>query len=395
MNVYPFDIRIDQSQLDKIMHRVKAYDWHEMPEIAEYGDRWAYGADMAYMQELCSYWHTHYDTRRMADILNAFDNFKAPVSTHDGEMNIHFIKENGSGTNPKTLLLTHGWPGSVLEFVDVIRPLAHPEEFGGNAEDGITVILPSLPGYGFSDKPKTPIGPIETARIWDTLMRENLGIADYVAQGGDWGSVITGCLGLNHSTQKGGGCAAIHLNMYGLRALAAIPESEEEKNWAARFEASMQAEGGYFHEQSTKPQTLSYAMMDSPVGACAWIVEKFHGWSRLPEKDGTRHIESCYTKDQLLDNVMLYLLTRTFNTATWFYRAFGENPAFIPPDDKVAVPTGIANFFDPFFAFPSRRMVECGYNVVHWQDYPDYGHFAALESGMVFVKEIQDFMQKL
>ncbi len=388
MKAEPFTIQIDQAAIDQIITRVRDYQWHEMPEIAAGGDRWAYGADMRYLQELCAYWQSDYDWRRVEARLNSFDNYIAEI---DG-MQVHFIYEQGSGSNPKPVLMTHGWPGSVLEFIDIIRPLAHPEEFGGDPEDGLTIICPSLPGYGFSGKPKTPIGPQETAALWDRLMREVLDIPSYIAQGGDWGSVVTGCLGLSHSAHQGGGCEAIHLNMYGLRVADAKPETQEEIDWITDAQLLMAAEGGYLHVQSTKPQSLSYAMMDSPVGTCAWIVEKFYGWSVLPEAG---NIESRYSKDQLLDNVMVYLLTRSFNTSIWFYYAYVHNPPAIPTGEKVTVPTGIAAYHDPFLKFPPRRMVEVGYHVTHWQDYPEWGHFAAMESGEVFVNEIRDFVKSL
>ena len=375
---------------DSIHAKVAAYEWHEMPVIESGGDRWAYGADMEYMKELCAYWLDGYDWRRTEAQLNGFDNYTAEI---DG-LPIHFIIEEGSGDTPAPLLMTHGWPGSVLEFAEVIQPLAHPERFGGKAEDGLTIICPSLPGYGFSGKPPRPLGPRTVAAMWNTLMRETLGFESYIAQGGDWGSVITALLGLHHGTDTGGGCRAIHLNMYGLRG-DETPETPEEKAWAERMGSVMQAESAYLQLQGTKPQSLSYAMMDSPVGVCAWIVEKFHGWSDIKGTDGTRHLENRYTKDQLLSNVMLYLTTRSFNTATWIYRGFFEEQPRIPAGKRIEVPVGIGNFAEPYFAFPPRRMVEHSHNVVHWSDYTQAGHFAALEDGEQFVREIRSFLSAL
>lgn len=269
----PFKVDIPQSIIDGILAKVRQYEWHEMPIIDDGGDRWAYGTDMAYMKELCEYWTHHYDWRAFETKLNAFPQFKTEI---DGQ-EIHFLHVKGSGANPQPVLLTHGWPGSVLEFYDVIEPLAHPEKFGGNAEDGLTLIVPSLPGYGFSGKPKKPVGPKFTAALWDRLMREVLGYDTYIAQGGDWGSVVTGWLGYEHGINKGGGCKAIHLNMYGVRP-PALPETEEEKKWAEGAAFMFEMEGAYLRLQMTKPQSLSYAMMDSPVGAAAWIVEKFATW---------------------------------------------------------------------------------------------------------------------
>jgi microsomal epoxide hydrolase len=385
----PFKIDIPQATLDAIAAKVRAYQWHEMPEIAEGGDRWAYGTDMLYMRELCDYWVSKYDWRKAEAALNRFPQFKATV---DGQ-EIHFIHVKGSGTAPQTLLLTHGWPGSVFEFYEVIEPLAHPEKFGGNAEDGVNLVVPSLPGYGFSGKPKRPIGPKGTAALWDRLMRETLGYGEYIAQGGDWGSLVTGYLGYLHSRKKGGGCKAIHLNMWGLRP-ALMPETEAEQKWAAGAAMTFELEGAYLRLQMTKPQTLSYGMMDSPVGAAAWIVEKFNSWSDRRGKDGKEHIENAFSKDQLLTSVMIYLVTKTFNTATWFYRGlFEEGGNGMEPGTTVEVPTGIANFPKEFLVFPPRSMVEKAYNVVRWTDFEHGGHFAAFETGKVFADDVRAFVK--
>lgn len=387
----PFKVDISKSVLDAIARKVAAYDWHEMPEIAQGGNRWAYGADMEYMRELCGYWTTDYDWRKWEAHLNSQPQF---ITTIDGQ-DIHFIHVKGSGSAPEPVLLTHGWPGSVLEFYDVIEPLAHPEKFGGNAEDGVTLVIPSLPGYAFSGKPKTPIGPKGTAALWDKLMRDVLGYKTYIAQGGDWGSVVTSFLGYNHSTLKGGGAKAIHLNMFGMRP-AAMPETEEEQKWAAAAGMTFELEGAYLRLQMTKPQTLSYAMMDSPVGAAAWIVEKFHAWSDKRGPDGTEHIENAFTKDQLLTSVMIYLVTRTFNTATWFYRGmFEDGGANMAPGTRIDIPVGIANYPKEFLVFPPRSMMDQGFNVVHWAEFDHGGHFAAMETGKVFADDVRNFVKQV
>ncbi len=387
----PFKIDISKSVLDAIARKVTAYDWHEMPEIPEGGNRWAYGADMTYMRELCAYWTTDYDWRKWEAHLNSQPQF---TTTIDGQA-IHFIHVKGSGSAPEPVLMTHGWPGSVLEFYDVIEPLAHPEKFGGNAEDGVTLVIPSLPGYAFSGKPKTPIGPKGTAALWDKLMRDVLGYKTYIAQGGDWGSVVTSFLGYNHSTLKGGGAKAIHLNMFGMRP-AALPETEEEQKWAAAAGMTFELEGAYLRLQMTKPQTLSYAMMDSPVGAAAWIVEKFHGWSDKRGPDGKEHIENAFTKDQLLTSVMIYLVTHTFNTATWFYRGmFEDGGANMAPGTRIDIPVGIANYPKEFLVFPPRSMMDKGFNIVHWADFDHGGHFAAMETGTVFADDVRAFVKQI
>ena len=387
----PFIIDIPQGKLDAILAKVRAYEWHDMPEIEPGGNRWAYGADMEYMKELCAWWVEKFDWRAAERKLNAFPQFHAEV---DG-LKIHFIHVKGSGSKPETLVLTHGWPGSIFEFIDVIERLAHPEKFGGKAEDGVNVVVPSLPGYGFSGKPKKPLGPKATAALWDKLMREVLGYHSYIAQGGDWGSVVSGWLACNHSTATGGGCKAVHLNMWGVRP-AVLPETEDEQKWAAGAAMTFELESAYMRLQMTKPQTLSYGMMDSPVGAAAWITEKFHGWSDRRGTDGSEHIENAFTKDQILTNIMIYLVTGTFGTATWFYRGMMEEGGTnMAPGTRIEVPTGIANFPKEFLVFPPRSMVEKGYNITRWTDFEHGGHFAALETGAVFADDVLAFVKQV
>ena len=387
-----FTIDTPQAILDGIRARVAGYEWHEMPQIKPGEDRWVFGTDLKYMQELCAYWLDGFDWRAAEKNLNRFPQF---IATVDG-LDIHFLHVKGSGSNPKTVLMTHGWPGSFFEFMEVIEPLAHPEKFGGSAEDGVNLVVPSLPGYGFSGKPKRPIGPKGTAALWDKLMRETLGYSSYIAQGGDWGAVVSGFLAYNHSLAKGGGCQAVHLNMWGVRPAVLEPRTDAEKQWAQQAAFMFEMEGAYLRLQMTKPQTLSYAMMDSPVGVAAWIVEKFNTWSDTRGADGSEHIENAYSKDQLLTNIMIYLTTRTFNTATWFYRGlFEEGGTNMAPDTRVEIPTGIANFPKEFITFPPRRMVEEGYNVTHWSDFDKGGHFAAVETGTVFADDVRKFVSSL
>ena len=389
----PFTIDIPQAGIKEIMDRVHAYEWHEMPKVEEGGDRWAYGTDMAYMRELCTYWLNDYDWRAAEKHLNAFPQFTARV---DG-LDIHFIHVKGSGSSPETLLLTHGWPGSVLEFYDVIEPLAHPEKFGGNAEDGINLVIPSLPGYAFSGKPEKPMGPRATAALWDKLMRDVLGYDTYIAQGGDWGSVVTGWLGYEHGIDKQGGCKAIHVNMNGLR-VPAFPETDEEKAWAEAAGAAFGMDGAYMQIQMTKPLTLSYAMMDSPVGAAAWIVEKFHSWSDRHRGDVPGHLENAFSKDAMLTDIMLYLATRSFGSAIWFYRGMMEEGGInIAPGTKIEVPTGMAKFpmEAPAYCIGPRSYMEKGFNIVHWSELERGGHFAAWETGKLFADEVMSFVKKI
>jgi microsomal epoxide hydrolase len=346
--------------------------------------------DQDWLKDFCAYWVNEYRWQDTVDELHRFAHFTAEI---DG-LDIHFIREDGSGDNPEALLMTHGWPGSVYEFIEVIDRLAHPENYGGKAEDGVTVICPSLPGYGFSAAPPRPIGQVTTAALWDKLMREALGFDTYIAQGGDWGSVVTSLLGLHHSVEKGGGCKAIHINMYGLRSDAA-PQTPEEENWLAEAQAIMQAESAYLQVQVTKPQTLAYAMSESPVGAAAWILEKFYTWSDLPLSDGKPDMLKRYSRHALASNLMIYLMTDSFMSAIWFYRGFAEEMPHIPPGEKIAVPVGVGKFADTYLSFPPRRMMEDSYHITHWAEFTDAGHFAAMENPAQFAGAVLDFIATL
>lgn len=378
-----FRIDVPQSTINAIAKKVHDYEWHEMPSGPGLEDSWAYGANLGYMKQLCQYWLQSYDWRKWEAELNRFPQFTATV---DG-IDIHFYREEGSGAAPKPLILNHGWPGSVFEFLHLIEKLAHPERFGGDAKDAFTVVVPSLPGYGFSGKPARPISPRTIARMFDTLMTDVLKLPGYIAQGGDWGSVIAGWMGYEAK-----GCRAVHLNMMGWRTPGDAPRSEEEKEHTVRAAQLFEAEGGYFREQSTKPQTLSYAMMDSPVGACAWIVEKFYGWS-----DIRAGFEDIYSKDQLLTSIMIYLVTRSFNTATWLYRGLFEDQtgAPVPPGARIERPVAIARFPVDLIPFPPRSQVERNMNVSRWTEFSEGGHFAALERPQEFVADVQAFGREL
>lgn len=375
----PFKIEVPQSVLDGIRHRVAAFPWHEMPRGEGLEGTWAYGANLDYMRELCAYWVEKYDWRKWEADFNRFPQFLCEAEGLD----IFFLKEDGSGDKPLPLILTHGWPGSVFEFLHVIEKLAHPERFGGKVEDAFTVIVPALPGYGWSGKPQRPIGPRTTARMFDAIMTKDLGFRDYITQGGDWGAAVSGWLGY-----EGSGCRAIHINMMGWYSPGVSAETDEEKSHAQRAAQLLDAEGAYFRQQTTKPQTLSYAMMDSPVGVCAWIVEKFHGWSDI--RDGFGNV---YSKDQLLTNVMIYLVTNSFNTASWMYRGrFDDRSGTpVPKGARIEKPVAVAHFPVDIIPFPPRSQVEKSVNVARWTNFERGGHFAMMERPDDLVGDIRSF----
>lgn len=375
----PYTIRTDERVIARIMDRVRAY----RPFPAPSDDNWQYGMKSTVLDEFRRYWLEEYDWAKAQVELNRFPHFKARVD----DLDVHFVHVQGEIEGRRPLLITHGWPGSVYEFWDVIEPLAFPSRYGGRAEDAFDLVIPSLPGYGWSGKPAKPLGQRATARLYDRLMRETLGYERYYAQGGDWGGLVTSWLGFDHGVSKGGGCAAIHLNMISLRPTPAEPETEAEGQWLQHSQAMMQLEGAYFMQQATKPQTLAMALMDSPVGQAAWILEKFHGWSDLADGD----LESVYSKDQLLTNIMIYLVNDAFATSVWYYNAlFAEGGVALPEGERCETPTGFANFpGEKVYGPPPRSWCDRAYNIVHWSEMEKGGHFAAMEQPDLFVTDVR------
>lgn len=378
--VQPFSVAIPDDTLTTIQARVKDYPWHEMPNDGG----WDYGTNLDYMKTFCDYWVQQYDWREHEAAINRFSHFTVPI---DG-IDIHFIHEKGSGPNPKPMIISHGWPGTIVEFLDFIDLLAHPEKHGGKAEDAFDVVAPSLPGFGFSGRPPRPYGPRKMAGVFNTLMTDVLGYSNYIAQGGDWGGAISSWLGFDHAPA----CAAIHINILTMRHKDP-PQGAQEIAWAKQFDKDQLIQDGYRTQQATKPQTLSYAMMDSPVGVAAWILEKMHGWSDIDGVD----VESVYTKDQLLTNIMVYIVTRTFNTASWiYYGRREEGGRILSPDGlRVEVPTGCAIFPKELLAWPPRSYAERIYNITQWTEMPRGGHFAAMEQPELLINDIRSFVRGL
>ena len=378
--IKPFKVKIPDEIIQNINSKVKNYSWHEMPDDGG----WDYGTNLDYMKEFSKYWLENYNWRETEKKINRFKNFKCNIDNID----IHFIHEKGSGKNPRPLLLSHGWPGSIVEFLHIIEKLAHPEKFGGNEEDAFDVIVPSLPGFGFSSRPARPIGPRKMSSIFNKLMTDKLGYKKYIAQGGDFGGTI--CTWLAYDFPKN--LIGIHINILITRHPDG-PQTSEEKEWQERFRKDQRIEDGYRTQQATKPQTLSYAMMDSPVGVAAWIIEKMRGWSDLKNGD----IESVYSKEILLSNIMIYLVTKTFNTASWIYYGRREEGGRSLPKEHLPlkVPTAIAVFPKEYLEWAPRSYVERIYNVKRWTKMSKGGHFAALEQPELLIKDITEFSKEL
>jgi epoxide hydrolase len=365
----PFRIDVPTEALDDLQARLARTRWPE----AECVDDWSQGIPLAYTRELAAYWADGYDWRAREAALNRFAQFTTEI---DG-LDIHFIHQRSPHADAFPLVITHGWPGSIAEFQKVIEPLANPPS--GRPEDAFHVVCPSLPGYGFSGKPsEAGWGVGKIARAWETLMLR-LGYDRYGAQGGDWGAAVTTQIGRNR-----GHCVAIHLNMPIARPAAGSGGdlTDDEQQALAAFAEHRKWGTGYSTQQSTRPQTLGYGLVDSPVGQLAWIVEKFWAWT---DCDG--HPENALSRDELLDNVMLYWATGSgASSARLYWESFNN---FVT-DGRVELPTGVAAFPKEILRTP-RRWCAAAYNITHWATMPRGGHFAAFEQPELFVDDVREF----
>jgi len=375
-----FKLNVSDNILKEINLKVKNYPWHEMPDDGG----WEYGTNLDYMKEISDYWVNKFNWKKHETEINKFSNYTTDV---DG-IKIHYILEKGSGSKAMPLLLMHGWPGSIVEFLHIIEKLAHPEKFGGKEEDAFDVIIPSLPGFGFSGRPTRPIGPRKMSEILNNLMVKNLGYKNYLAQGGDWGATICNWLAYDHSKT----CKAIHINCLTMR-LPDGPQTQEEKDWQNKFDKDQIMQDGYRTQQATKPQTLSYSMMDSPVGIAAWILEKMYFWSDLKNKD----LESIYSKDILLANIMVYIITKTFNTASWiYYGRREEGGRFFPKNfTQIKTPTGIAMFPVEMSEWPPKSYLDRIFNIKQLTKMPKGGHFAAMEQPDFLIQDVVKFARTI
>ena len=374
--IRPFRIAVPEAALDDLRARLRNTRWPE-PETV---DDWSQGVPLAWMKEVCAYWAEHYDWRAREAALNRFDQFVTPI---DG-IDVHFIHARSPHPQAAPLLITHGWPGSIVEFHKVIEPLVDPVRFGGDAADAFHVICPSLPGYAFSGKPSgTGWGVDRIARAWAVLMAR-LGYPRYFAQGGDWGSAVTSALGALDPAH----CAGIHVTLASETPPRVEGEPSAEEQRALRGQRHYRKwDSGYSKQQGTRPQTLGYGLTDSPSGQAAWILEKFWAWT---DCDG--HPENVLSRDELLDNVMLYWVTASAaSSARLYWESFGK-AGERPPID---VPTGVAVFPKEIIT-PVRKWMEPRYrNIVHWREMPRGGHFAAFEQPELYVDEVRGFFRTL
>jgi microsomal epoxide hydrolase len=375
----PFRVEIPQVTIDRIVTRVRQAEWPDRLDAAD----WRYGTDWDYMKNLAQYWTEQFDWRKAEANLNRYPQFMARVGDYD----IHFYHVRGRGPKPMPLIFTHGWPGSVFEFLEAIGPLSDPASYGGSPDDAFDVVVPSLPGFGFSSKPKgKPIGRPTTATLWDRLMREALGYEKYGAQGGDIGGNVTVQLALIHKDSLIG----VHFN--GLTEGGPVPpepqQSPEERTWRRRLASYVATERDYLNLQQHKPQTIAFGLTDNPLGVAAWTVEKLKGWS-----DSDDPTAPAFTKDQVLTNVMIYLVTNTIGTSFWMYRGTIDDPNVVGkvtvPTAKVSLPREIPN------QDPPRSVLERNYNLVHYSNLTRGGHFAFWEQPQAMVADVREFFRKL
>jgi pimeloyl-ACP methyl ester carboxylesterase len=371
-DVRPFTLDVPQAELDRLNAKLDLVRWPD----AETGDGWSQGVPLARAQALVEYWRHRYDWRRCEAVLNRFGQFMTQL---DG-LDVHFLHVRSSHRDALPLLMTHGWPGSVLEFHKVIGPLTEPERHGGEASDAFHVIAPSLPGYGFSGKPTAPGWNVERiAATWSALMTR-LGYEHYVAQGGDWGGAVTTVL----AARKPMGLAAAHMNIVSARprTLPRNSPTPEERRALDAMDRYQRSEMGYALIQATRPQTLGYALADSPVGQAMWIYEKFQKWT---DCDGAP--ENVLTRDEILDDITLYWLT---NSATSSARLYWESLFRQPKVSNVDLPVGFSVFPKELFLSPRHWAAETFTNIQYWNEVDRGGHFAALEQPELFVREVRE-----
>jgi pimeloyl-ACP methyl ester carboxylesterase len=377
--IVPFTLAIEESRLDDLRRRLDFTRWPD----SEVVDDWSQGAPLSLVTSLIDYWRTQYDWRRCEKQLNSLGQYM----THIDGIDIHFLHIRSKHHDALPLILTHGWPGSVIEFLKCVGPLVDPTAHGGQASEAFHVVIPSLPGYGFSGKPREKGWTVKRiAKAWHVLMRR-LGYDRYVAQGGDWGAVITTAMGI----ERPDGLAAIHLNLPLVRPREpGMNLSESEARMLEQLKFYARWDSGYASQQSTRPQTLGYALADSPAGQAAWIYEKFHAWTDHDNRGGSP--ESTLTQDEMLDNIMLYWLPNTGTSSARLYWESYRN-AFLAAE--LHLPTGCSIFPKDIYAAPRSWAERCIHDLIYWNELDRGGHFAAFEQPALFVGELSNCFRSI
>lgn len=377
-NITPFKIAIDEAVLTDLKQRLARTRFPDEIDASE----WDYGVKLGYMKELVAYWQTDYDWRKHERMLNEFEQFTTDI---DG-LSIHYIHVRSKEKNALPLVLTHGWPGSIYEFYKVIGPLTDPVSHGGKAEDAFHVVCPSLPGFGFSDKPRER--GYSVSRMADIVAKlmARLGYEKYGAQGGDWGAGVSNWLGRYDSEHAIG----VHINFpSGSPPMKGDPWEGITPAERQRYEKrnqELQNQKAYGAIQGTRPQTLGFALNDSPAGQAAWIIDKFWVWS-----DHGGNLENSFTKDELLTNVMLYWVTQSGPSSA---RIYFEREQYTGDRKSGRAPVGVA-LFPKEINVPPRKWVEAQYNLIQFTEMPKGGHFAALEQPGLLVDDVRTFFRKV
>jgi len=382
--VRPFRVAVGDDVLEDVADRLRRVRWPD--EIPGSGGTWEFGTDLGYLQELVAYWRDGFDWRAQEQAINAFPQFMATVD----DIDVHFLHVEGQGPAPMPLLLCHGWPGSFWEFSRIIPMLTDPARFGGDPSDAFTVVAPSLPGYGFSFRPGQRRCNVEAmGAICGELMTSVLGYSGFGVQGGDWGAGVVTRVAEQHPKEVAG----LHVNLLftrpGVKPGQEGDATEEERSAQEQLEWWFKEGTGYQWIQGTRPQTLAYALADSPVGLAGWIVEKFRAWS-----DCGGDIESCFTKDFLLTNVMIYWITGAIGSSFWPYYAVRHGEPALAPGERISVPAGHARFPKEILQIP-RSWAETVYDIRRWTVMEAGGHFAAAEQPAALAADLREFFRDL
>lgn len=375
-----FKIEIPSERLERIIDRVRTYEWPPEPAGAD----WGHGVPPPVLRALVGRWLGGFDWREQERRMNRFEHYKAPID----DVTVHFVHRRAAGVAPADppLVLLHGWPGSFIEYLDVADRLA-----GTSAGHGREVVVVSLPGFGFSSSPSSFMGPRAIAGLVHHLMTRTLGHSRYAAHGSDWGAIVAGWLGFDHPQA----CVGIHMTMVSPRFIAGAASEPAEQQWLAGFRDRFEDDGAYFRLQTSRPLTFGYALNDTPVGLLGWIAEKWAAWSD-PATSGRRMFDDPVQADRLLANVMLYLVTGTAASSAWVYRGLAqEGPPGYPGGGRVEVPVAFAATRDPVFVPPPRSLVEKAYRVVRWTEYVRGGHFPALDAPDELCADLGEFVAGL
>ncbi|CAN5664678.1 epoxide hydrolase [soil metagenome] len=383
MTIRPFELHVPDADIADLRERLSRT---RFPDQAP-GAPWAYGTDLDYMRGLVEHWRDSFDWRAQEARLNAFAQYKVALAGID----LHYLHVQGQGPEPMPLLLSHGWPGSVFEFTELIPRLTDPARFGGDPADSFTVVAPSLPGYGLSFSPGQPRFSVEQiADAFAALMTDVLGYPRFATQGGDWGSSISARIGFAHAKRTIG----VHLNLLPLKRdptrLTSTATTPEERRYLDELKVWLAEETGYAAQQGTRPQTLAFGLTDSPAGLAAWIIEKFRAWS-----DCGGDVESVFSKDEMLADISLYWFTGAIGSSFWPYYARTHGPWPIPDGHTIDVPMGYCEFPTEIVR-PPRSLAEHTFtDIRRWSVMPHGGHFAAMEQPEALADEIRAFYRPL